>query len=138
MQARECVNVSCLTIYLALGITPEVKYMRIERSGRSAGYAGHQDSGHDIRTQMLHYAYESRRICKFWNGRYAASDSRIDVSDSHDCDSHISVNLSHRHEPVQSLGAWLQYEQGTLRQWQREPGRPGKPRFRSCREREAV
>ena len=41
MQARELVNQS---IYLT-GITPEVKYMRIERSGRS-----------DIRTQMLHYA----------------------------------------------------------------------------------
>ena len=37
--------------------------MRIERSGRSAGHAGHQDSEHDIRTQMLHYAWESRKIC---------------------------------------------------------------------------
>ena len=31
MQAREWVNVS----YLLSGITPEVKYMRIDRSGRS-------------------------------------------------------------------------------------------------------
>ena len=37
-------QLSFLSIYLA-GITPEVKYMRIERSGHSG-----------IRTQMLHYA----------------------------------------------------------------------------------